>query len=895
MSGRLTRMLGGPATTPALSLLVVVVIAALSYLGVAAPQLLSGGRTATIHRAVDALSEATSWPAVTEPGLPASTMTSDADAGVWGGALATLERKRQEQPEPLRSLLGTPRIVMTLDPVASIDEDPHRVTAVPLNKVGLVSDPGLLHRSELLEGSLPRLTDPAAGIEIALTQDVAEQLKWPLRSERRWGGARLILTGILAPTDVDHGDWSFVPGSTAPVIEVDGSGNRILVAAAFMHADQAAKLADHVADFKVTSWMPIDTAGIDDATAEKSAEQLRLLAADPVVLPMLDSPFFNMGLQYRSLLSQAIDEGVGRADAMAPVVTVAAVGPVVVALVVLALLSRLIAVRRVEATRVLRARGASVARLVAMLGGEGAVLGVLGAAIGAGAAAAVPGCLGAWALVIPAVLAVVPAVAVPWGALTEAERSGRADLGEKIGKAGSGRLLLEILVLVVTAVLAVIVLTRGEAGGVDPLLLALLVLLGITGSILTLGLLPVLLHRAERRGARRASLSALLGPARARRDTVVRTAPVLGLVIGLGVAVFAVGFSATVSDGIVRAAAVGVGADLRVDSPYIRTAGAQQAASIDGVTAAAGRGGGSTMSISAGSRSAQVRVYTVDRDAFVAVQRGAPGAIPLPAALTGPADAAVPVVVSQTVLDLLGAQVSGDEQVTLARRPVRIVGSAAPQIPFGTAEQWLIVDDANADALGVRDITLQQLYFALSPDADPAVVGKAAAAAVGGDVTIQIPAQVAATRAADPSFEVVRDTLLMASGIVAVLLAFGVLATLMLGAPSRSRMLAILRTLGHAPRGAGGLVMWEVAPALLLSLPFGTGVGIAMAGLVIPQLDLRAFVGGAVQPPVVLGGVWLLIAVAAFALVAAVAILVAVLLASRLGMASAIRADERGT
>jgi putative ABC transport system permease protein len=108
-------------------------------------------------------------------------------------------------------------------------------------------------------------------------------------------------------------------------------------------------------------------------------------------------------------------------------------------------------------------------------------------------------------------------------------------------------------------------------------------------------------------------------------------------------------------------------------------------------------------------------------------------------------------------------------------------------------------------------------------------------------------------------------------------------------------MLAILRTLGHAPRGAGGLVMWEVAPALLLSLPFGTGVGIAMAGLVIPQLDLRAFVGGAVQPPVVLGGVWLLIAVAAFALVAAVAILVAVLLASRLGMASAIRADERGT
>lgn len=894
MSG-LTRLFRGPATTPGLSLLLVVVIAALSFVGVAAPQLLSTGRTATIHRAMDALSDASSWPTVTAPGLPVSAATSDADAGVWGGILSALEQKRREQPEPLRSLLGTPRVAMTLDPVASIDADPHRVTAVPLNKVGLVSDPGLLHRSELLQGSLPRLTEPAAGIEIALTKDVAEQLSWPLGSERQWGDARLTLTGILAPTDVDRGDWSFIPGSTSPVIEVDGSGNRILVAAAFMHADEAAKLADRVADFKVTSWMPIDTAGIDDATAEKTAEQLRLLAADPVIIPMRDSPFFNGGLQYRSLLSQSIDEGIGRADAMTPVVTVAAVGPVVVALVVLALLSRLIAVRRVEATRVLRARGASAARLVALLGGEGAVLGVLGAAIGAGAAAAVAGWAGAWALVIPAVLAAVPAVTLPWGALTEAERSGRADLGERTGRAGNGRMLLEILILVVTAVLVVIVLTRGGAGGVDPLLLALLVLIGISGSILTLRLLPVLLRIAERRGGRRASLASLLGPARARRDTVVRTAPVLGLVIGLGVAVFAVGFSATVTDGIDRAAAVGVGADLRVDSPYIRTAAAEQAGSIDGVTATAGRGGGSTMSISAGSKTAQVRVYTVDRDAFVAVQRGVPGAIPLPADLTGPADAAVPVVVSQTVLDLLGAQDSDDPQVTVARRPVRIVGSAAPQIPFGTAEQWLIVDDANADALGVRDITLQQLYFALSPDADPTAVGKAAADALGGDVAVRIPAQVAATRAADPSFEVVRNSLLAASGIVAVLLALGVLATLLLGAPSRSRMLAILRTLGHAPRGAGGLVAWEIAPALLLSLPFGTGVGIAMAELVIPQLDLRAFVGGAAQPPVILGGVWLLIAVAAFAFIAAVAILVAVLLASRLGMASAIRADERGT
>lgn len=894
MSGRLTRLIKGPATTPGLSLLLVVVIAGLSYLGVAAPEVLSNGRTATILRAVDELSVASSWPASTIPGLPAPATTSDADAGVWGGALAAAERKRQDQPEPLRDLLGTPRITVGLDPLATFDIDPDRTEPVPLNRVGLVSDPGLAQRSELKQGRAPKATDPADGIEIALTGAVAEKLAWPLGSVRIWDGIPLTLTGIIAPTDVDRDDWAFVHGSTEPVIEVDGGGNRILVASAFMHVDEAAALVDRISDIKVTSWMPFDTADIADATAEKTAEQLRLLAADPAPIPMLDSPFFNTGLQYRSSLSQAIDAGIGRADAMTPVVTVAAVGPIVVALVVLALLSRLIAVRRVESTRVLRARGASLMRLVTLLGGEGILLGLLGAAIGAAAAAVVPGLIDSWALLIPGLLAAVPAVTLPWGALTEAERTGRADLGET-GRAGSTRLVLEILVLVVTAVLALLVLTRGGTGGADPLLLALFVLLGVSGSILTLRLLPMLLRFAERRGRRRASLASLLGPARARRDTVVRTAPVLGMVIGLGVAVFAVGFSATVSDGIVRAAAVGVGADVRVDAPYILPAGLDRVSALDGVSSAAARGGGSTMTISAEGRSAQVRVYTVDRNAFVDAQRDTPAAIPLPPSLTEPADETVPVVVSQKVLGLLGARDADDLQLDVAGAPVRVVGTSPSSIPFGTAEQWVIVDESNASALGVRDITLQQLYLALSPDADPSAVGEAAVAALGGGASAVTPAQVAATRAADPAFQVVRDVLLAASAIVATLLALGVLATLLLGAPSRSRMLAILRTLGHAPRGAGGLVMWEIAPALLLSLPFGTGVGIALAHLVIPQLDLRGFVGGTTQPPVVLGGVWLLIAVAGFALLAAVAVIVAVLLASRLGMVKAIRTgDERG-
>ena len=227
---------------------------------------------------------------------------------------------------------------------------------------------------------------------------------------------------------------------------------------------------------------------------------------------------------------------------------------------------------------------------------------------------------------------------------------------------------------------------------------------------------------------------------------------------------------------------------------------------------------------------------------------------------------------------------------------MRVVATAPSQVPFGTAEQWVIVDAVNAAALGERGTGISQLYLSLTPDADPDAVGSAAVAELGGDAAFETPAGAAAVYEDDPAFGLVQRALAAASALVAVLLAVAVIATLVLGAPSRARMLAILRTLGHPNRAAGRLVAWEVAPALLLALPFGVGAGIAMAWLVIPQLDLRGFVGGTMQPPVALGGALPLLVVAGFALVTAVAVIAATALASRVGMASTIRTDdeERG-
>ncbi|MEV7620581.1 ABC transporter permease [Microbacterium sp. NPDC089321] len=889
--------LRGAATTPALSMFLVIVIAGLSYLGVAAPMMLEQGRTATIQNATAALPQISRWLTATAPGLPSFDSSADPEAGVWGSALSTIDASRRQQPPALRALLGEPRLMMAIDPQFSIDPDPARTDPVPINKIALVSEVGFESRIAVVEGRLPELTDPAVTVEVALTTEVAEQLAWPVGTERLWDGRTLLLTGTVAAIDPDTPDWAFIPGSLRPVLEVSSTGDQILVGAAFMHVDEVAALEDRVRDVKVTSWIPLDTDQITAASAAAVAAQLRLLTADPIELPMATDSFYNRGLSFSSGLPRVIGDGVTRGQAMTAVVAVAAVGPVAVAIVVLALVTRLIGVRRVGPVRVLRARGASTVRLIVLLGGEGAALGVLGAVIGSSTAAVESGLLAGWVLLIPALLAAVPALVLPWGVLTDAERHQRQDLGVT-ARRGSPRLIAELLFLALTVVLVALIAARPGGADADPLLLALPVLLGASASILCLRMLPPLLLLAERRGRGRASLTALLGPARARRDPLVRAAPVLAVVIGLGVAVFSVAFASTVTSGIQRSAVMDVGADVRVDASYITEDAAERVAQLEGVAQMAALQGDSAVEAETASENQRAHVYTIDTAEFARMQQGLPAALPLPASLAEPADGdRVPVVASQTLLERLGVDASGDlDEIGLevGGREVHVIAVAPAQVPFGTAEQWVIVDTENARALGQRNIGLSQLYLSVGPNVDADEVGAAAVREVAGDAVFTTPARTAAVHEQDPAFSVVQGALLAASGIVAVLLAVAVVAMLVLGAVPRARMLAILRALGHPSRGEGRLVTWEVAPALLLALPFGAGVGISMAWLVIPQLDLRGFVGGPTQPPVELGGMWPVIVVVGFALVSAIAVIAATALASRLGTATAVRdGDER--
>jgi putative ABC transport system permease protein len=91
------------------------------------------------------------------------------------------------------------------------------------------------------------------------------------------------------------------------------------------------------------------------------------------------------------------------------------------------------------------------------------------------------------------------------------------------------------------------------------------------------------------------------------------------------------------------------------------------------------------------------------------------------------------------------------------------------------------------------------------------------------------------------------------------------------------------------------LIVWEVAPAILIALPVGAVVGLALPLLVVPALDLTGFIGGSVQPIVRLGGMTPLFVVLGFLGVTVVAVLVAAVVARSVSAARTLRSiDEEG-
>src|SRR5699024_3840872 len=111
-----------------------------------------------------------------------------------------------------------------------------------------------------------------------------------------------------------------------------------------------------------------------------------------------------------------------------------------------------------------------------------------------------------------------------------------------------------------------------------------------------------------------------------------------------------------------------------------------------------------------------------------------------------------------------------------------------------------------------------------------------------------------------------------------------IVLTLVLAAPARARLVAVLRTLGAGPRVARALVAWETLPLVVVAAVFGTLLGLGLPPLLAGAVDLRRFTGWTAQPELVYQPLLITGVVAAVGAVLAVAVLIAAAVAHRLSL-----------
>lgn len=819
---------------------------------------------------------------VLSPLVPGLVVTPGENEAAWSALTDGLEGAREAVDSPLRETLGPAGLVqeseqLTLAQVEGVD--------VRFPTVTLAGDPDIADRIEIVDGALPRpvLWDPTSGVgsggalaveqlpdldvEITLLEASADRLGLAvgdrLTVPNLYYDVTLVLAGTYRVLDPDDPYWAHVTNAAQPRVLEDLDAGTSVNGMAYVASDGWFSTVLALGLPSQTSlYYPVEIAAIRDGDPTLLASQLRGLTAQQVELTPPPDSDVPSGLAPRirlsSELASRVDAVASENAAASNIVLLVVVGPLGVAVAVLALLTQLLLERRRPALAILRARGASPARLRTVLGLEGAVLGLPAAALGWGVAAVALGAAPGWRGWLPAVaLGLVPALVLVASPLPTALRGRRRDL--VVGGVVRDVVVLAAAGLVLSQVLSVA--PGAVAGTGDPLLVVAPLVLALAVTVVVLRVYPLLARAAHTVLRRGRSLTGFLGSARAVRDPGATLTSVLAVVVGVSVAVFSVVTLATLREGVERTVWVSSGSDLRVSGPRIDADQLQQVRALDGVAAAATIATVSPAILSSPVESLRTTLYLVDGAAYADVLADVPasvGAAPVEELAVddpsdGADDGALPLMVSPR-LDLApGAD--GDRLSTGESVDVRVLpsGQVLPGVADASAS-WVL-----ADAAALPDVAASNpprlLLVRLAPGAD----GDAAAEAV---VDIVGPAGVenaAAAREDATSTPVLRllTGTLTGSVVAAALLALGSLVAVQVAAaPRRARMLATLRLLGLRRSAQRSLAWWDLTPWVLLGAAVAYGLGMLTAHLLLRTLDLRAFTGAdqpqPVLPPVAL-------------------------------------------
>lgn len=840
---------------------------------------------------------------------------------VYGPLQQALDAHRQQQPEPLRSALGDADILVIGEPTIVVPAEP--LDADPRFQIRGVVDPAWEERLTVVEGRLPtpwdlRDTPEPSGdtlngvpvdeflpppIEIALTPQGAEALRWMLGEERldAESGIPYLLVGLVDPIGLDSAYWRIIPAVPEAERFDDGNQQPRETAAAFLHP---LSVGSPSASGPITVQYPLDTSRFDATTVDIALPQLRRFLATELPVEYVNAVGAGTAaISLTSAVPAAADAVLDRAGVTQAILALTVAGPLGTLGVVVLLAARAAIERRRGVLALRLARGASRSRV--RLGVIGDTVAITAPAALGGVALGTLGSIQVADVSVPTALAALaaPAVVVSIAVLALAPALVLAALVPRAGDVrerrddlaapGAARTIIDLVVVALAAVSVWFVLQRGvvasaEAVGIDPILVAMPLLVALAASALVVRLYPSMLAVLRAAGAARRSAVSTIGLGRASRDRAVGPTIVVATLLATAVAVSSISVLAAVDDGLERAARDQLGAAVRVTGPGATADLARAAAALPEAGAVGGIDtvGPAVLSIDGVRENATV--ITIDAGA-ADLRDDLPAGFGETATVPG---ARVPVLMSA---DLIPDGVVPDADAAISVAGVDVTVSALGRIGngYGAPGSWVIVSAVDAELFTDRPAVDSVLVDPADGVTSAAAAGALAALAAdrgAGDARVAIAADLACADRSAPLTAALR-TALIAGALLAGTLGIAALTiAAVVGRPRRQRVQALAHVLGVARSRA--LVAWELGPPALVGILTGTAVGVVLAQLSAAAADLR-FVTG--QSEVVRPALELTLIAAttgALALVALVVIAVMTALDRRPPLLSALRTES---
>jgi putative ABC transport system permease protein len=892
---------------------IVATVITLSFLAIAAPRsfdaLVSQELRHELAQLPAASRDLSASPIGVAPVVEGSTIDE-----VWGSLTDSVSAIKAGVGPDARALLGDGDIVASTAALFSGMGGYDLGAFDPETSIALLSGPTVFDHVHFVTGTPPAPADPRIAtlgrgstettvdeplppIEIALSSAAASTMNWPIGQTRtaskdvNHSASSYRLSGTFEPNEPASDYWSHLPATTTKVDVFDDGNHRPIATATAIVSPLSWPVVTSLYSFGVgtvqhtTVWYPLDPAGISRSNAEAVRDQLRKASATVVPIGTSQRGIDAPRTAFSTSVIERLDTTVGRSDATTSVVLVAIAGPLGVAIAVLALAARLIALRKRDTMSLVAARGGSDTQVRSVLAIEGLVYGIPAAVIGfVLGSVVVPGSTGAVSIVVATIAALAPAAVLAASAAPGSLRAVRTD----IDAAPRSRLrtIVDLAIgFLALAAVALLVLRGPVATGIDPLLILAPILVSVAVSVLVLRVYPLPVRIVETALGRRDQAAALLGSMRTARDPAAGLAPVLAMIVTVSVAMFSGVMLATLTSGTVTAAQHDVGGDVRLAGPQFLDADVTGLRAIDGVTGVTPVEVIGSGTVRAGRASVPVTVIVTDTAALAEQQAGLADATPeLPEAR----DRDLTVVISSS----LARQVDTGAELTLGNSAMTVVGTTDVIAGSGAIGDWVLVDRSQQDELDSGGFAPRVLLIATANDEATARVVDWAASSYGVGIQVESAADRIGEIRESPFVSGLATALTIVIALIALLCTFCVVLMTTIGGAERTRLLALLGTLGFSRGQARTMIAWELGPIALVALVAGGTLGLALPLLVLAGVDLTPFTGGSTQPLLAVDPWSLLGTVVGFCSIIVTATLITIATARERPLAAILRSGE---